>query len=527
MSALEALREPLAEPAPREAPRPVPAPGPGPRLEPPPAARGALLVGRNFVYRIASQAGSAVINVGAMILLGRALGPEGYGEYTFWYALIPLLSNLATAGIGIIVTREVARDPEGAPRLVGDAILARVVLGLVLALGVALVTPQLFGPGETLLILLVTGAALLDFGQDVSIWVLRAHERLDLEARLLILSQLVWIGLLFAGIASGMGLPGLLLAAVVAFAVRAGVGAWIVARRFPAPRYAPDLKRLGRLLREGLPFGLALFGVVLYGRVGLLMLKGMGSALDVSYFQVAYLLSQPFTFVATALSMALFPTLARRAQDPERDLRGSLRRAFKGQFLMALPLTLALVLLADPLIELFFKGHGFDRAAAALRIMSLGITLLFLNHAARYVLAAIDRQRDYLVAVLVGLGVNAAMCAALIPRFGFAGACLAFLGAEAAIWLVCSQALARHVHPAEIARDAFRPLAAASAAGLWVFALHAAPPWLVALACALTYGLVLWWTRALTEKEIALVRGVFQSFVAPRNVAPKPKGAIR
>lgn len=513
MSGLPALREPVAESGPRVRRT-------TPRLQEREEPRGALLVGRNFAYRIVSQAASAVLNVAAMIMLGRVLGPEGYGQYAFFYALIPLVSNLSTAGIGIIVTREIARDPESGPRLMGDAIMLKLLLGALVVLAAAVITPRLFGPGETLLLLIVIAASLLDFGQDVSIWVLRAHERLDLEARLLLVSQLAWLALIGGAIALDAGLPALLGAATIAFALRAGVGAWIVRRRYPAPILAPDFSRLRGLLREGLPFGLALFAVVLYGRIGLLMLKGMATTVDVSSYHVAYLLSQPFTFAAAALSMAMFPSLSRRAQQAVPDLNGSLRRAFKWQFLMALPLTLGLAVLADPLIALFFAGHGFESAAVALRLMSLGLTLFFLNHSARYVLAAIDRQRTYLVAVLIGLAVNAAMCVVLIPRFGFVGACLALLGAEGVIWLICLHALGRHVRVAEIARDALRPLAAVSIAALWILAGQVVSPFLLAGAAAVTYVLVLWWTRALSPMEIRVLRGVLQSFVGPRRMSP-------
>jgi O-antigen/teichoic acid export membrane protein len=369
----------------------------------------------------------------------------------------------------------------------------------------------MYGPYETLLVLIVTGAAMLDFSQDVSIWVLRAHERLDLEARLLLISQVIWVAIIGAGVLLHAGLPVLLAAATVAFAVRALAGAWIVHRSFDRPQYDFDRRRLLALLIEGTPFGLALFGVVLYGRIGLLTLKSLGSAVDVSYYQVAYLLSQPFTFVATALAIAMFPGLARRAGRSE-ELRGSLRRALKYQFLMGLPLTLALVLLADPLIALLFAGHGFAQAAAALRLMSLGITVIFLNHAARYSLAALDQQRGYLVAVGVGIAVNAVLCAVLVPRLGYPGACIAFLGAEVSILVVCMRALARHVNAAEIARDAFRPLAAAILAAAWMLA--PLPPLAIALAAVVTYLATLWWTHALTDGELRVLRGVFRSFTS-------------
>ncbi|MEO6461919.1 MAG: hypothetical protein ABIP29_02495, partial [Candidatus Eisenbacteria bacterium] len=88
------------------------------------------------------------------------------------------------------------------------------------------------------------------------------------------------------------------------------------------------------------------------------------------------------------------------------------------------------------------------------------------------------------------------------------------------------RALAGHVNPAEVARDAFRPLAAAAMAALWIVALHAAPPLLVAVAATITYLLTLWWTHALTDGELRILRRVFQSFVAPRAVTERPAGRL-
>lgn len=485
------------------------------------AAEGAVRVGRNFVYRIGSQALSSLVNVGAMVLLGRALGPEGYGHYAVLYALIPLLSNIAGAGIGMVVTRDVAREPARAARLIGDAIIVRVALGALLFLAVALVSARMHGPGETALILVITAAAVFDYSQDVSIWVLRAHERLDLEARLLLVSQVVWGAIIALAVVLHASLLVLLLAATIAFVIRAAAGAWLVGHRFHRPEYALDVPRLVALVREGLPFGLALFGVVLYGRIGLFMLETLATTVDVSYFQVAFMLSQPFAFVATALSMAMFPGLSRRALQPSAGLRGSLRRAIKYQFVMGLPLMLALVVLAEPLIHLLFKGKGFDQAATALRLLSLGVTVMFLNHTCRYAMAALDRQKIYLRALGAGVLVNVGLCALCIPAWGFAGACLAFLGAECAIAIACLHALSDLVHPADVARDALRPIGAAVAGGLWIFVLDGAPAALVSGLAALTYGATLWWSHALTEGELRVLRGVVRSFTAPRGI-PDP-----
>src|SRR5437667_1021195 len=96
-----------------------------------------------------------------------------------------------------------------------------------------------------------------------------------------------------------------------------------------------------------------------------------------------------------------------------------------------------LFLLSERVIPMLFHGPDFLRSGVALKIMSLGITFVFLNLMARYVLTAIDRQRIYLWAIVAGVLTNVAVGFALIRSHGFVGACIAQLGAEAAILVVC------------------------------------------------------------------------------------------
>src|SRR5436309_7376669 len=258
------------------------APGaiPAPAAEDHAELEGALRIGRNVSLRLASQAIGALINVGAMVLLGRALSAEGYGEYAFYYALIPLIASVSDAGVGIIVTREIARDPRSGPRLLGDAILVKAAVSGSILLVVVTTAWGVLDPARAALVSLVAATALIDIGQDVSVWVLRARERLDVEALLWVVSQVVWVGLVALGVLLKAGLFALLAAATVAFAVRLTIGAVIVARRLCRPEFRPDRARIRPLLARGPPFGAAMGVVALYGRVGLLMLAAFATSRD-------------------------------------------------------------------------------------------------------------------------------------------------------------------------------------------------------------------------------------------------------
>ena len=325
---------------------------------------GATLAGRNTAVRAASQAISALINVAAMVLLGNHLSAAGYGQYAFYYALIPLIASIADLGAGVIVTREAARDADAASRLLGDAIVLRAAVAVVLLLGAGAVSVIALAPADALLVMLVTAAAVLDFGQDVSIWMLRAAERLDLEAFLLLVSQTAWILGIALGVALGATLPVLLAMAVGAFLLRTWAGATMLSRLGLHPSLSVQPARLAQLVAQGWPLAASLLLVVLYGRVGVFVLKAISTDTDVACFNVAYLLSQPFGFLGSALALAVFPAFARLGGEAAADLSGPLRSAFKYQLLVSLPLAAGLFMLSDRAVPLLFKqGAGYAQPA--------------------------------------------------------------------------------------------------------------------------------------------------------------------
>jgi O-antigen/teichoic acid export membrane protein len=492
--------------------------GPGRSTEAPDLSdkvRAATLIGRNFSFRFATHVLSSLINVAGMILLGNYLSAEGYGDYTFYYALIPLIGSMGDLGVGIIIVKEIARNAAQGPRFFGDALLIKGVVSGVAFLGLAALAWLLLEPGQATLLCLVAATGLIYFSQDVSIWIVRAHERLDLESLLLIISQILWLGGIWLALQLTGSLTALLATATVAFLARLAVGATIVFRHLYLPAFAWDFRRLKTLVVQGLPFGIAMFGVVLYGRIGVLLLKAFSTAADVAYFNIGYLLSQPLGFVSTALSMAAFPALARYAQEGSDVLRGALMRTAKFQFVAALPLSAGLFLLADRIVLLLFSGHDYSPAATALRLTSVGLTLIFFNLMARYALSAIDQEPTYLRAIVAGLGINVLLGVPLSLRFGFAGACAAYLLAELAIFCLCRRVLSGYLPAAPLLREAWRPLIAATAMGLAVHLMVGFNVFLVVAAGAALYFAILLALGTFSQQELQVMRRVYASFGLP------------
>jgi O-antigen/teichoic acid export membrane protein len=292
-----------------------------------------------------------------------------------------------------------------------------------------------------------------------------------------------------------------------------------VRRRFYRPRFEFDFARLKDIVVQAAPFGLAMFFVVLYGRIGVLMLKALGTSSDVALFNVGYMLSQPLGFISTALSMAAFPAIARHAQRGPQAIASALRRTSKYQFLVTFPIMAGLVLLSDRVIPLLFHGADFRGASLSLRIMSLGLTLIFVNLMSRYLLAAIDQQRIYLLAVVAGFVANIVLGFLLIPRFGFAGACIAQLAGETSIFVMCQRRLTHYVPARELAGTAVRPALAALGMSAVVLLLRDLPLVVPIVAGAVVYAGLLWLVRAFTPEERELLRGMLGVVKSPRVAA--------
>ncbi len=486
--------------------------------ERPPETLGtATVVGRSFSFRLGSQVISALINVAGMVVLGNYLAAGGYGEYAFYYALVPLIASLSDLGVGVIITREVARDKMQGARYLGDALIVKAVTGAAMLAVVLVTAPLLLDPSHALLVCLVTATAIVDMSQDVGMWTFRAHDRQDLEAFLLMVSQAVWLGGIVLCSLLKAPLVLILGSATLAFSIRLTVGALLVTRWLYRPLFAPDWQRLKNLVAEGIPFGLAMFTVVFYGRVGVLLLKGLSTDADVGFYNVGYMLSQPLGFISSAFSISAFPSLARAARRGASTIRPTLRRAVKFQFLIAMPLTVGLFLLAERVIPLLFHGGGFRQSAMALKVISIGLALIFLNLMSRYVLAALDEQRAYLRAIVLGLVVNVALSAALIRSLGFMGACIGLLGGEFAVLVVCQRTLSRYLPIGDLLRESLRPLLAALGMGIVVFLLRSSNVFLLPIVGALAYAGMLLWLKALSSEELQILRRVYLSFRLPRS----------
>lgn len=137
------------------------------------------------------------------------------------------------------------------------------------------------------------------------------------------------------------------------------------------PRYTLTLdwadetvRQVGALMLPRM-FGLAVWQINFWVNVSIASALPTGSLSALTYaFQI---FTFPQAAIAQAIAIAIFPTLSAQAARGERDsLRHTLTLALTLTLFLALPATVGLLLLGQPIIALLFEGGKFTSASTAL-----------------------------------------------------------------------------------------------------------------------------------------------------------------
>jgi O-antigen/teichoic acid export membrane protein len=473
----------------------------------------------------------------AVILLNSLPG-AAIGPYTFAaLVVVQYFGTIAEFGLGVLLTRDVARDPSVARRLFGVTLALRWLLALT-AVPVAALVVGVYA----LLAGLGAGEAITPEGQRV-LWVLlltlvpsaysgavtalyNAAERMEVPALVELLTAVVSLFARVVVLLFGFGIVGLAWAAVAVSTVTALIFLWLQRRDFFAPTLGWDTGLARQLVPQAFPLMLNNLLSVVFFRFDTLIVKAFGGGqgdLLVQQYNVAYMIVGVAMILPPVVTFAVFPLLARRATGDRTAMAEAQRRTLQALLMLAFPLALGLSLLAAPLVELFTRRNAADYlpvSAIALAVLTWFLPLSFVNGLLQYVLIAVGRQSAITRAFAIGAAFNlAANLIAMPVAAGVFGRPEYGLYAAAAITILSEMLLLALFRPTlraegldpPLLRLAWRPALAALAMGLAMFALLVALPalpWLAALVGAPVYAVGLWAVGAFGVEERALARRV-------------------
>jgi O-antigen/teichoic acid export membrane protein len=379
---------------------------------------------------------SSGCTLAALYLLAGHLSGSDFGRYTFYLAVFLVLDSLVDLGTGQVAVQHTADEPR---RIMGVLrALRRVRLCTGLA-GAALVGGSAFlmrepGAGWILLASLypvthVLELSTLVFKNEIA-WARPVTVRAIAAS-----ASLAFVVVLHS---RGVQDPALFLLAVATGSTLGNVLLHLAGRRVLPPR-GTETEPIGPLLRAALPMGLAGLCQQTYFYVDNVFVRALEGEEALGHYNVAVRIMSWSIMAAVYASLAALPWLTRAHR--AGGLGPALARLAQPTFALAGLGTGLLWPFAGSLLGLF--GADFASAAPALRWLLLAALTVDVGAALLTGVVAAGRSRAVLAIAALGLGVNLAGNALLVPRSGISGAALATFATEATVAFGALVVLAR------------------------------------------------------------------------------------
>lgn len=372
-----------------------------------------------------SRLGASVASLILAVVLARALGPAGRGEFALAFLLPTVLILLVEAGLESTGVYFTARRNECAGRLLGSLLLVCIMAGTI-GVVAGWLTVALYG-----------GVLFPDVSRHVllvSVWVIPGRLLAGLMRGLFLgggytreycwlefLQTPLWLLGVFILLCSvGLRVSGVMWASVFSFAAVGVTGLIWSLRIGPG---AEKIRVHWGTIRDTLSFGLRLQPASVISflnyRLDILLLGHLSDQASVGLYVVAVALAEKIWLLSRSVSTALFSSLS-------GDLHPGVRREMTAKtarislvFLALVGIAIAVV--AGPVINILF-GIEFTVASDALRALLPGVVMLGLAQVFGVDVTARGRPGLNSWTGFVGLLVNVSLNYWWIPRYGIVGA---------------------------------------------------------------------------------------------------------
>jgi len=377
---------------------------------------------KNTLYLGAAEVVSKVLQFVIMLYAARILSKEHFGKFSFALSLSLIAVVLADLGINTLLIREISRNRKQAGKYFVNAFAVKVLLSFITYFIIVAALNALDYPHDTKKVVYIIWifTILLSF-TELFYSLFRAFEMMAYDALLKVLKMILLTFSSLYVLFNDYGLFAFSYTFVFVEMIIIFIGFFIALKKFIKLRAAVNYRFIKHLLRKALPFGLAFVFGSIYFFIGSVMLSKLRGDAEVAIYSAAYNIALALLFVPTVYTNAIYPVLSRYFEKSKTELSTLYERSFKYLYIIGLPISFGLYLLAGRII-FFLYGKAYSESVIALKIISLYLFVKFINFLLGTVLSSIDKQDSRMLGQGATAGFNILLNFMLIPKIGYVGA---------------------------------------------------------------------------------------------------------
>ncbi len=362
------------------------------------------------------------------IFVARALGPIDLGLYDPVKSLIPILLILIDFSLSVVLVREIARTPERAEEYLSNVLGVKIFFALIIILSMGLFTNLSDYSALIKTILYLDGViVVLDTFTLTFFAVFRGMQNMKYEALGIIVTQIITIIIGATGLLLGFDLR-ILFAAVLSGSIFNFLFSLTMLRRKLKIRirFSWNKEIIKTFFKIALPFAIAAILVKIYSYTDRFMLLGWAGQSHVGWYITSHKLTYALEFIPSAFAVSIFPAMSAFYISSKGQLVKTFEKAMLYLMILAVPISAGVLILADKIIFSLY-GQAYETSITPLRILMIGLIVIFLNFPVGAFLNACNRQVRNTINMAIAVTVNVVLNLFLIKSFTFNGAAIAAL----------------------------------------------------------------------------------------------------
>ena len=396
-------------------------------------ARAGPLALRGSAMRLGGYGGGMLLALISAPLLIRHLHQIGYGRYITALSIATIAASLTEGGVNTIAVREFASQ-KGSER---DAAMSNMFTIRLLLSAVGVLATVGFAAAAGYGQAIVVGTAVAGVGltlqliQELVSVPLQGTMRLGWVAAADLLRNAVNTALIVVLVLAGAGIVPLLAVSTPACLASLLLTTRLV-RRSSRLRLSARFRAYAPLLRETVPFAVAVALSSIYFRATVIVMSLEATALETGYFSTSFRVVEILISLPPLVIGAAYPIVTRAARDDPERFANATRRMFELSVLAGAWVALTTVLLAPFAIRVL-GGRAALPAVRVLQIQGLAVMATFVAVACGFPLLSMRRYSALLLANGLGLVVTLGVSLSLVPVLEARGAAIATVAAELAL----------------------------------------------------------------------------------------------
>jgi O-antigen/teichoic acid export membrane protein len=453
--------------------------------------------------QVFARAGNLLLGVVVTLILVRALGVRGFGQWSTLLAIAQIATSFGDLGLTQVAVSRAASQPRSEAQWLGALLGLRLLLSVPICL-IQLVAVLAVSPSGRVTVAGLLIAATTFFGAAASLSAaFQLRVRNDLSMLVLTVNSVLWTAGTAVVAAFTSDIRAFAIVFFVANLVTSALTVFLALRKSSVGLTRGRVS-WGPMLRVGAVLGAAGILVTAYVRLDQILVFVFAGSRQAGLYAAAYRILDQAQFVPGSVMATLFPLIAAAYPADLARVRRLLQTSAEYLSIGSLGAVAFTAVAAEPIMVLLF-GPRFAPAASALPVLMGAFVSISFGYLAGNMVVILGLQRRYLMYAALGLAVNVLLNVVFIPPYGFQAAAWITLITEFTVMSLSMRSVLMGLGMTPKWGRIFRvALAAAGMAVLVALARDAGVPLggLVGLAMVLYLGL-LFALGALTRADVS------------------------